>query len=164
MRHCDSAPAGCGGAEFAGSAYGEIERMYGRPQDRGIRLGAYMLDQLADLARQNGTAPLRLETGIHQEAAIRHYEKYGSRRIPPFGEYEEDPMSIFYERQVAPWPFGRRAGIRGLAVSSRNLFTNNSAQSQTETTDLPNRRAHLLFAGAPLPSMREARRAACRWG
>jgi len=40
---------------------------------------------------------LRLETGIHQQAAIHLYEQYGFRRIPPFGPYFEDPVSRCYE-------------------------------------------------------------------
>jgi putative acetyltransferase len=40
---------------------------------------------------------LRLETGIYQESAIRLYERFGFQRIQAFGEYKEDPMSIFYE-------------------------------------------------------------------
>ncbi len=34
-------------------------------------------------------------------AAIRLYERAGYRRIPPFGEYVEDPVSLCYERRVS---------------------------------------------------------------
>jgi len=43
---------------------------------------------------------LRLETGIHQHAAIGLYEREGFRPIPPFGEYKDDPLSRFYEKQI----------------------------------------------------------------
>jgi ribosomal protein S18 acetylase RimI-like enzyme len=43
---------------------------------------------------------LRLETGIHQRAAIGLYERVGFRRIPAFGEYKEDPLSRFYEKRL----------------------------------------------------------------
>ena len=52
-----------------------------------------LLDHLADYAKTNGVAILRLETGIHQHAAIGLYERAGFRRIPPFGEYRDDPLS-----------------------------------------------------------------------
>jgi hypothetical protein len=43
---------------------------------------------------------LRLETGIHQAAAIRLYEGLGFQRIPPFGPYTEDPLSRCYEKRI----------------------------------------------------------------
>jgi len=44
---------------------------------------------------------LRLETGIHQLAAIRLYEQYGFRQIPPFAPYFENPVSRCYEMSLA---------------------------------------------------------------
>ena len=41
-----------------------------------------------------------LETGIHQHEAIGLYERMGFQRIPPFGAYQEDPLSRFYEKQT----------------------------------------------------------------
>jgi ribosomal protein S18 acetylase RimI-like enzyme len=43
---------------------------------------------------------LRLETGIHQKAAIALYERMGFQSIPPFGEYQPDPLSRFYEKRL----------------------------------------------------------------
>jgi len=94
------APAGCGGIKLFGIEYGEIKRMYVRPQFRGQRLGKLMLDHLAGYARSHGVAVLRLETGIHQHAAIRLYEGEGFRRIPPFGPYRDDPVSRCYEKRI----------------------------------------------------------------
>jgi putative acetyltransferase len=59
-----------------------------------------MLDHLAEYARSRGVVLLRLETGIHQHAAIRLYESYGFQSIPPFGEYNEDPLSRCYEKRI----------------------------------------------------------------
>jgi len=98
------APAGCGGIKLFGTEYGEIKRMYVRPQFRGQRLGKLMLDHLAGYARSHGIEVLRLETGIHQHAAIRLYEGEGFRRIPPFGPYRDDPVSRCYEKRLEPAP------------------------------------------------------------
>jgi putative acetyltransferase len=98
------APAGCGGIKLFGTEYGEIKRMYVRPQFRGQRLGKLMLDHLADYARSHGVEVLRLETGIHQHAAIRLYEGEGFRRIPPFGPYRDDPVSRCYEKRLGEAP------------------------------------------------------------
>ena len=97
----DEVAAGCGGIELFGKEYGEIKRMYVRPQFRGLGLARRMLDHLADYARERGVLLLRLETGIHQKEAITLYEGMGFQRIPPFGEYSEDPNSRFYEKHLA---------------------------------------------------------------
>jgi ribosomal protein S18 acetylase RimI-like enzyme len=60
-----------------------------------------ILDHLAGHARASGVALLRLETGIHQLAAIRLYEREGFCRIPPFGPYTSDPLSLCYEKRLA---------------------------------------------------------------
>jgi putative acetyltransferase len=100
IRH-DGTAAGCGGVKLFGTAYGEIKRMYVRPQFRGLGLGKLMLQHLADYARQQGVTVLRLETGIHQSEAIGLYERFGFVRIPPFGAYKEDPLSVFFEKRLA---------------------------------------------------------------
>ena len=93
-------PVGCGGVKLFGSDYGEIKRMYVRPQFRGLGFAKLMLDHLADYARSRGVALLRLETGVAQQAAIALYERSGFRSIPPFGEYKPDPLSRFYEKRI----------------------------------------------------------------
>ena len=96
----DGAPAGCGGIQLFGTDYGEVKRMYVRPQFRGLGLAKLMLNHLTDYARDRGVGLLRLETGIHQPEAIGLYERMGFRRIPPFGEYKEDPLSRCYEKHI----------------------------------------------------------------
>ena len=96
----DGVPAACGGVQLYGTEYGELKRMYVRPQFRGLGLAKAMLEHLADHARRRGVGVLRLETGIHQEPAIGLYESWGFRSIPPFGEYRPDPLSRFYEKRI----------------------------------------------------------------
>jgi GNAT superfamily N-acetyltransferase len=96
----DGAPAGCGGVQLFGTDYAEVKRMYVRPMFRGRGLARQMLHHLADYARAHGVRLLRLETGVHQKDAIRLYEGMGFQRIPPFGEYQADPLSRFYEKQI----------------------------------------------------------------
>jgi putative acetyltransferase len=96
----DGTPAGCGGIRIFDSEYGELKRMYVRPQYRGQGFAKLMLDHFADYARSQGVGLLRLETGIYQRAAIGLYERMGFRSIPPFGDYKEDPLSRFYEKQI----------------------------------------------------------------
>jgi putative acetyltransferase len=96
----DGAPVGCGGIQLYGKEYGELKRMYVRPQHRGSGYAKMMLNHLADYARHRGVALLRLETGIHQVAAIGLYERAGFQSVPPFGEYKPDPLSRFYEKRI----------------------------------------------------------------
>ena len=93
-------PVACGGVKLFGADYGEIKRMYVRPQFRGLGFAKLMLNHLAEYARDHGVAILRLETGIAQQEAIALYERSGFRRIPPFGEYKPDPLSRFYEKRI----------------------------------------------------------------
>lgn len=96
----DDVPAGCGAIKLFGSVYGEVKRMYVRPQFRGQGLAKRMLEELEHYAHQRGLSLLRLETGIHQTEAIALYEKYGFKQIPPFGPYREDPLSRCYEKAI----------------------------------------------------------------
>ena len=96
----NSEPAGCGGVQLFGTEYGELKRMYVRPRFRGLGLGKLLLNHLADYARQLGAGVLRLETGIHQTEAIGLYEGAGFERIPPFGAYIDDPLSLFFEKRI----------------------------------------------------------------
>ena len=96
----DTAPAGCGGIQLFGTEYGELKRMYVRPQFRGLGLGQLMLSRLETYAREHEIGLVRLETGIYQEAAIRMYERSGYVRIPPFPPYFDDPVSRCYERRI----------------------------------------------------------------
>jgi ribosomal protein S18 acetylase RimI-like enzyme len=59
-----------------------------------------MLDHLESFAREHEVKLLRLETGIYQMEAIGLYERMGFQRIPPFGAYQADPLSRFYEKRI----------------------------------------------------------------
>ena len=43
---------------------------------------------------------MRLETGIHQREAIALYEQYGFGRIPAFGHYPDNDISLCYEKRI----------------------------------------------------------------
>ena len=62
--------------------------------------GKLLIDYLAAYALEQGISLLRLETGIHQPEAVGLYEKMGFQRIPPFGNYTVDPLSLCYEKQL----------------------------------------------------------------
>ena len=43
---------------------------------------------------------MRLETGSRQPEAVGLYERAGYYRIPPFGDYWDDPVSLCYEKRL----------------------------------------------------------------
>ncbi|MHB1219536.1 MAG: GNAT family N-acetyltransferase [Alphaproteobacteria bacterium] len=92
---------GCGGLQFF-PGFGELKRMYVRDRFRGHGLGQALLRHLEGHAHARGCLIPRVETGIHQAEAIAFYERAGFDRIPPFPPYKPDPMSLFFERRLAP--------------------------------------------------------------
>ncbi|HEX6509977.1 MAG TPA: GNAT family N-acetyltransferase [Chloroflexota bacterium] len=94
----EGTPAGCIGLKLLATDYGEVKRMYVRSAFRGRGFGLLLLNHVAEYARAHGIDLLRLETGVHQREAIGLYERMGFRRIPPFGSYREDPLSVCYEK------------------------------------------------------------------
>ena len=91
---------GCGAAVLQPAEYAEIKRMFVRPSQRGRKLGQQILDYLEAQIVARGVAVARLETGVSQPEALALYERSGYRLIPPFGDYWEDPLCVFYEKQL----------------------------------------------------------------
>jgi GNAT superfamily N-acetyltransferase len=104
LARLDGEAMGCGGVALFDD-YAEVKRMYARVPARGRGIGKALLARLEAEAREAGKSLLRLETGIHQTAAIGLYERWGFRRRGPFGHYAELPpdaiaTSLFYEKPL----------------------------------------------------------------
>lgn len=80
--------------------YVEIKRLYVPHQHRGMGLAIKLMDVLEKKALQEGYPEARLETGIHQNEALRLYEKLGYEKTGPFGSYREDPLSVFMRKKL----------------------------------------------------------------
>ena len=100
LLRADGSPAGCGGVQIFGREYGELKRLYVRTRYRGKGLARMLIKHLADYSRAQGVPVLRLETGIFQREAIGLYESSGFYRIPPFGSYKFDPLSVYFEKKL----------------------------------------------------------------
>lgn len=98
----DGVAVGCGAVRFVRGEYAEVKRMYVRPPWRGRGVAQALLTHLERLARQNGFCILRLETGVHQQEAIKLYERVGFTRCAAFGEYIENGVNLCYEKRLAP--------------------------------------------------------------
>ena len=88
---------GCG-ALVVGDTYAELKRMYTLPAQRGRGVAKALLSLLEDSALARGCATFMLETGYLQPEAIAFYERAGYRRRGPFGDYADDPNSLFMEK------------------------------------------------------------------
>ena len=66
---------GCGALLRDPHGWGEIKRMYLRPDARGRGIGKRVLAELEAMARGAGLPLLRLETGIHNTEALTLYRR-----------------------------------------------------------------------------------------
>ncbi len=96
----DETLVGCGAVKIMAGNYGELKRMFVRPAARGRGVARLMVERLEAHLIEKNVPVVRLETGIHQHAAIALYEKCGYSRRPPFGPYREDPLSLFMEKRL----------------------------------------------------------------
>ena len=96
-------PVGCGALRPIDSATVEVRRMYVLKSTRRAGVARKILAILEGSAAQMGYKVMRLETGNRQSPAMTLYESFGFERIAPFDGYANDPTSVCYEKQVAPF-------------------------------------------------------------
>src|SRR2546428_680909 len=97
--------SGCTNMRFTSpypAGYGEVKRMFVHPEARGQKLGRAILMRIEEQASREGLEWMRLETGIHQAAALALYRHAGYAERGPFGEYAPDPLSHFFEKSIDP--------------------------------------------------------------
>lgn len=92
---------GCG-AIVLGEDYGELKRMYVHPQGRGQGVAKQLLSLLETRAVERGCTLLKLETGPYQPEALGLYARCGYERRGPFGDYRDDPLSVFMQKSLLP--------------------------------------------------------------
>lgn len=82
--------------------FGEVKRMYTRPQVRGQGVGWKILERVEALAREKGLSLLKLETGETPafEGAFRIYERNGFSRCGAYLDYPDSGWSRFYEKKL----------------------------------------------------------------
>ena len=95
-----SAAVGCGAVLRDPRGWGEVKRMYVRPDQRGRGIGSRVLAAIEEIARRDDVSWLRLETGIHNTEALALYRRGGFVDCVPFGDYAPDPLSVFMEKRV----------------------------------------------------------------
>jgi putative acetyltransferase len=86
------------GAVVVTPAWGEIKRVYVRPSARGQGLAQRLMGALEAKAVEHGCQIFMLETGPAQPEALLLYQRLGYRRRAAYGDYSEDPLSVFMEK------------------------------------------------------------------
>ena len=88
---------GCGALRELDPRHGEIKSMRTPANLRRRGAGRAILEHIVAVARSRGYRRLSLETGAAADFRPAHalYESFGFTYCGPFGEYQEDPNSVF---------------------------------------------------------------------
>ena len=93
---------GCGALRALDPESGEIKAMRTAPLHRRKGVGTGILLHIIGEATRRGYRRLYLETGAMPEfePARSLYRRYGFQPRGPFGDYVDDPNSVFMEREL----------------------------------------------------------------
>ena len=93
-------PIACGAIKDYQPGIMEVKRMFTAPEHRGKSAASKILTALEQWAKELGCDKCILETGKQQPEAIALYIKCGYRIIPNYGQYENIPNSICFEKKL----------------------------------------------------------------
>ena len=93
---------GCGALKTLSPAHAELKSMRITKHQRRNGAGSQLLMHLINEAKKSGYQKLSLETGSvgFFEPARKLYEKFGFIYCGPFGEYQQDPFSVFMQLEL----------------------------------------------------------------
>ena len=94
---------GCGALKELGPTHGEVKSMRTPSALRRRGAGRAILTRIIETARSRSYERLSLETGANEAFAPAHrlYESAGFVRCGPFGDYVENPNSVFMTLHLA---------------------------------------------------------------
>ena len=93
---------GCGALKELDRGHAEIKSMRTASAYRGKGVASSLLAHILDVARGRGYRAVSLETGSFEFFAPARllYERFGFEYCSPFGDYVEDPNSVFMTRTL----------------------------------------------------------------
>jgi putative acetyltransferase len=96
----EKAMVGCGALKQLSTDHAEIKSMRTSESGRGKGVASLLLGHILQVAKERGYVEVSLETGSFPffKPARQLYEKFGFLQCDPFGDYQEDPNSIFMSR------------------------------------------------------------------
>jgi len=92
--YADNKPVGCGCFKHFEAGTVELKRMFVDPGYRSKGIGAMIIKELEEWAKELGHHSIVLETAIGQPEAIHLYKKSGFTDIPRYGQYADKTQSI----------------------------------------------------------------------
>ncbi|ROH90990.1 GNAT family N-acetyltransferase [Stagnimonas aquatica] len=97
---------GCGALKELDASHGEVKSMRTPEALRRRGAGRAILTHLIEVARARGYQRLSLETGSMAafQPAQRLYQSFGFEYCGPFGDYREDPNSVFMTLRLPGLP------------------------------------------------------------
>ena len=96
----DEMPVGCGCFKKFDDHSVEIKRMFVKPEYRGQKIAASILQELENWAVELNISGTVLETGIKQPEAIHLYQKSGYIVVENYGPYKGLPESICMQKNL----------------------------------------------------------------
>ncbi|RYY76734.1 MAG: GNAT family N-acetyltransferase [Gammaproteobacteria bacterium] len=99
----DDKLAGCGAIKELDSAHAEIKSMRTSSEFRRKGFAALMMQHILNEAKARKYGRLSLETGsmAYFAPARKLYESFGFEYCSPFGDYSEDPNSVFLTKAIS---------------------------------------------------------------
>lgn len=95
---------GCGALKELSPDHGELKSMRTTQAHLRSGVGSAIVQTIIAEARRRGYRWLSLETGAREyfHPAHRLYQKHGFKTCPPFGDYRDDPNSVFMTKELSP--------------------------------------------------------------
>lgn len=100
LGYSEGKPVACGALRPIDQSVVEVCRLFVTAAARRRSLAQAIMRELESHAAALGYSVMRLETGNRQLSAVALYEKLGFRRIPAFGNYVNDPVSLCFEKVI----------------------------------------------------------------
>ncbi len=93
---------GCGALRELSPSHGEVKSMRTAAAHRGQGVGRAVLERIIEEAQARSYERLSLETGAITafQPAHKLYQAYGFTFCAPFGDYAEDPNSVFMTKRL----------------------------------------------------------------
>jgi len=104
--------AGCGALSLQPDGTAELKSMFLRPEWRGKGMSRLILGTIEAEAERRRVVRIDLETGTDSLVARALYESFGYTYCGPFGEYRDDPNSVFMTKHIVKPLIERQFGMR----------------------------------------------------
>jgi putative acetyltransferase len=98
----DGVPCGCVALRRIDPRTCEMKRLFVRPENRGLKIGAELVRRIIQEAEARGYAAMRLDTlQTRMQSAISLYESFGFRDIEPY-IFNPLPDARYMEKPLTP--------------------------------------------------------------